>query len=141
MAENTNGPNCLPNVAAAPRVFVFQCSSESYLGCIENGLFGSNAEWPLSVKKGDFCLLHHYDAGTLLGLWRAETDGGRNLVKKAWNGRFPFQVRVVLASPKMSEVPKQLLAAFQVDPAIGKFDSGVEEQLAKSIVESMLGQK
>jgi hypothetical protein len=124
-------------MATSTRVFVFQCSSETYLGCMEQGVFGSNVDWPLSVRKGDYCLLHHYDAGTLLGLWQAETDGGRNLARKAWNGKFPYQVKVTLVSPKVIEVPKALVAEFGCDPAIGKFDSVVEESLAGKIVEAM----
>ena len=120
-----------------PALFVFQCSSETYLGCMEQGLFGSNADWPLTVNQGDFCLLHHYDAGTLLGLWRAESNGGRNLVKRAWNGRFPFQVKVTLASSKPIEVPGTLLAEFQVDPAGGKFDPAVKQSLAVKIIAAM----
>jgi hypothetical protein len=77
--------------------------------CIEKGLFGSNDPWPLQVKAGDACLLHHYEYDTLFGLWRATTDGGRRLVPKAWGGKFPFQVRIALATPSIAELPKGTL--------------------------------
>ncbi len=124
-----------------PRLYIFECSSETYLGCIEKSVFGSNKPWPLQVLKGDYCLLHHYDAGSLFGLWRAESNGGRNLVPKAWNGKYPYQVKVAVASAKIIELPKNLMAEFNVDPAVGRFDNVVEGQLAKLIVESMRGGK
>lgn len=88
------------------RAFVFQCSANTYAECIELGLFGSNSPWPLQVRRGDFCLLHHYEYDTLLALWRADSDGGKRLVGRAWAGKFPFQVRVSLATPAIVELPK-----------------------------------
>jgi len=76
--------------------FVFECNSETYLACMENGVFCSNKPWPLKIVQGDLCLLHHYDAGCMFALWTAETNGGRNLVPKLWNGKFPYQVKVKL---------------------------------------------
>ncbi|MBK9386446.1 MAG: hypothetical protein IPN34_16665 [Planctomycetes bacterium] len=92
-------------------VFVFQCSSNTYLDCLQQQLFGSNDPWPLKVKAGDFCLLHHYEFDTHFALWRATTDGGRKLVAKAWGGKFPFQVRVALTTPALVELPKGSLGS------------------------------
>jgi len=92
--------------APATRAFVFQCSSNTYSECIEHSLFGSNTPWPLQVRRGDYCLLHHYEYDTLLALWRAESDGGKRLIARAWSGKFPFQVRVVLVTPSIIELPK-----------------------------------
>lgn len=127
--------------ATPPTVYIFECSSETYLGCIEKSVFGSNKPWPLQVLKGDYCLLHHYDAGSLFGLWRAESNGGRNLVPKAWNGKYPYQVKVAVASAKIVEVSKNLLAEFNVDPAVGRFENVVNDEIARMIVGSFLGQK
>jgi hypothetical protein len=126
---------------ALPKLYIFQCSSETYLACIEKSVFGSDKPWPLQVHKGDFCLLHHYDAGSLFGLWQAESNGGRNLVPKAWNGKYPYQVKVAVASAKIIEVPKNVMAEFEIDPAVGRFDNLVEDQLAKLIVESLQNAK
>jgi hypothetical protein len=119
------------------RLFVFQCSAETYLTCMEHSLFGSNKEWPLSVKRGDYCLLHHYDAGTILGLWQADGDGARNVVKQSWNGRFPYQVKVKLVSGKAIEVPKTLLGELGADPATGKFDERIVCEIASRIIQEM----
>jgi len=126
-----------PGPATPSKVYIFECSSETYLACIEKSVFGSNKPWPLQVLKGDFCLLHHYDAGSLFGLWRAESNGGRNLVPRAWNGKYPYQVKVAGASSKIIEVPKNLMAQFDVDPAAGRFDNVVEDQLARVVIETL----
>ncbi len=96
---------------AAAKLFVFQCSGNTYMECIEKNVFGSNDPWPLQVKKGDYCLLHHYEYDTLLALWRAECDSGKKLVAKAWGGRFPFQVKIALLAPTIVELPKGTLGA------------------------------
>jgi hypothetical protein len=92
--------------ASAVRAFVFQCSGNTYMECIQRSLFGSNDPWPLQVRKGDYCLLHHYEYDTLLGIWQAESEGGKRIVAKAWRGKFPFQVRVALLTPTIVELPK-----------------------------------
>jgi hypothetical protein len=94
---------------ANPKLFVFQCSGNTYMECIEKGVFGSNDPWPLQVKAGDPLLLHHYEYDTLFGLWSAATDGGKKLVAKAWGGKFPFQVRITLATASIVELPKGTL--------------------------------
>lgn len=62
------------------QTFVFECSSSTYLDCVEKNLFGSNKPWPLEIKAGDYCLLHHYEIGGLPGLWQARSSGGKNIV-------------------------------------------------------------
>lgn len=97
--------------SAPLRAFVFQCSGNTYMECIEKSVFGSNDAWPLQVKKGDYCLLHHYEYDSLFGLWRAEIDGGKKLVAKAWGGKFPFQARIALLTPTVVELPKGTLGS------------------------------
>ena len=117
--------------------YVFECNSETYLGCVENGVFGSNKPWPLKILAGDLCLLHHYDAGCLFALWKAETNGGRNLVPKLWNGKFPYQVKVKLVTSRIAEVPKSVLTEFDANPAVGRFDNVLDEEFLDAIVESL----
>ena len=122
----------------ATPTFIFECSSSTYLDCVGKNVFGSNKPWPLEIKAGDYCLLHHYEIGGLLGLWKATTDGGRNLVPKMWGGKFPYQVKVQLVIPKVSDVPKKLLADFGIDPAKGRFDNCVDDDLAEDLIHAML---
>ena len=95
------------------RLFVFQCSGNTYMECIEKSVFGSNAPWPLQVRKGDHCVLHHYEYDTLLALWTAESNSGKKLVPKAWSGKFPFQVRVALLTPSIIELPKSSVGSVE----------------------------
>ena len=129
----------MKNVKATPKVYMFICSSETYIACIEKSVFGSDKPWPLQIAAGDFCLLHHYEAGAVFGLWKAASSGGRNLAPKAWGKKFPYQVNVTLASSKIADIPKHLLAEFKIDPAVGRFDWIVEPQLSAKIIQAMQG--
>ena len=115
-----------------PKTFIFECSSSTYMDCMEKSLFGSNKPWPLEIKQGDYCLLHHYEIGGLLGLWRATSDGGKNIVPKIWGGKFPYQVRIQLAIPKAIEVPRSLLAELGADPSVGRFEPWSRRSTGKS---------
>src|SRR3974377_2259168 len=90
------------------KLYIFECSTATYLECMQKSVFGSNLPWPTQIKKGDHCCLYHYEVGTLFALWQAATHGGRNLVPKGWGGRFPFHVKVTLAlaTPTILEIPK-----------------------------------
>jgi hypothetical protein len=120
------------------QTYVFECNSGTYMDCIEQSVFGSNKPWPLEIKDGDYCLLHHYEIGGLLGIWQAVGNGGRNLVPGLWKNKFPFQVRVKLLLPKPAEVPRKLLAEHGINPAMGRFDHCVDEDLAEEIIRAML---
>jgi hypothetical protein len=124
-----------------PSVFIFECSSSTYLDCVEKNLFGSNKPWPLEIKTGDYCLLHHYEIGGLLGLWQATSNGGKNLVPKIWGGKFPYQVKVKLVIPKVTEVPKSVLKKLGVDAAVGRFDNCVDEEFGEDLIRSLLPPK
>ena len=119
--------------------FIFECSSSTYLDCIEKNLFCSNKPWPLEMKAGDYCLLHYYEIGGLLSLWQATLNGGRNLMPTIWGGKFPFQVKVKLVIPKVTDVPKSVLKKLGVDAAVGRFDNCVDEDMAEDLVKSLLG--
>ena len=118
--------------------FIFECSSSTYLDCVEKNLFGSNKPWPLEIKTGDYCLLHHYEIGGLLGLWQSTCDGGKNLVPKVWGGKFPYQVKVKLVIPKVTDVQKSVLKKLGVDAAVGRFDNCVDDDMAVDLVRSLL---
>lgn len=120
------------------QTFIFECNSGTYMDCMEKNLFGSNKPWPLEIKTGDYCLLHHYEIGGLLGLWQATCNGGRGLVPKVWGGKFPYQVRVKLVIPKVTDVPKQVLTKLGIDAAVGRFDNCVDEDMAEDLVRSLL---
>jgi len=104
---------------------------------VQKGLFGSNLPWPLQIKKGDHCCLYHYEVGTMFGLWQATTDGGKNLVPKAWGGRFPFQVKVALVTPEIISIPKAEIGEAFLNPASGKFQNIIEGKPADDLLRAV----
>ena len=70
----------------------------------------------------------------MFGLWQAVADGGKNLVPKAWGGRFPFQVKVALASPEIISLAKAILGDAFLDPATGKFHNIIEGESAEALL-------
>lgn len=118
--------------------FVFKCSSGTYLDCVGKNLFGSNEPWPLEIREGDYCFLHHYEVGGLFGLWEATSNGGRNLVPGLWKGKFPYQVKVRLVLPSVATVPAEVLDELGADPAACSFDSRLDDDMATTLVNSLL---
>lgn len=115
----------------ATNAYIFECSSGTYMECMDRQLFGSNLPWPKQVSKGDLCLLHHYEVGTVFGLWEAADAGAARIVPKAWGGRFPFQVRVRLLTAEVIEVPKDFVAEMLTDPAKGRIRNIMEPASAE----------
>lgn len=117
--------------------YIFECSTATYLDCVQKGLFGSNLPWPLQIKKGGHCCLYHYEVGTLFGLWQAVSDGGKNLAPKAWGGRFAFQVKVALVTPEIISIPKAEIGEAFLDPASGKFQNIIEGKPADDLLRAV----
>ena len=105
---------------------------------MEKNVFGSNKPWPLEIEEGDYCLLHHYEIGELLGLWKATCNGGRNLVPKIWGGKFPYQARVELLTPQTAGVPQKVLENLGAD-ASGRFEHSLDGDFAENLIEFFLG--
>jgi hypothetical protein len=117
------------------RIVIFECSANTYPDCIQMGLFGSNLPWPLQVKSGDICFLYHYEVATLFGVWRADGGGARNIVPKAWSGRFPFQVRVKPVSPDIVEVPKDIVVALTAGSSDGRLANMPSPELTRALLD------
>jgi hypothetical protein len=83
----------------------------------------------------NYCCLYHYEVNTLFGLWQANGDGGKNLVPKAWGGRFPFQVKVTLVTPGIIELPKTNVIESVLNPATGKIDNVLEGGRAETLLQ------
>lgn len=123
------------------KTFIFECSTATYLDCVQKNLFGSNLSWPLQLKTGDYCCLYHYEVETLFGLWQASSEGGKNLVPKAWGGRFPFQAQVSLTTPDIIELPKAKIIEYVFNQATGKFDNVLEGDRAESLLQMFRNQR
>lgn len=53
--------------------------------------------------------------------------------------KLPYQVKVKLVIPKVTDVPKAVLKKLGVDAAVGRFDNCLHEDTADDLVQSLLG--
>lgn len=61
-----------------------------FIRCPSGGQYGPHSK----AKKGDLLFLADFSAWTVTGIFTAKSDAGLNLDKNAWNGRFPWQIKV-----------------------------------------------
>jgi len=82
-------------------------------------LFGNNKVYgatAMRVKKGDFLFLWNLDSDLLYGVFRASTNAQLNLVPEAWNGKYPYQVKVeAVGKIHPLREAKKLLATLNID--------------------------
>lgn len=87
----------MKNVVRAPDGHIFACTSKSEQECFNRMLFATNhiyGENVLKVKRGDLLFLLNFDTDTLYGTFLAKSNGAKDIVSKAWKGRYPYQVQV-----------------------------------------------
>lgn len=80
-----------------PNGYVLACTSKSERECFDRMLFATNRVYGdnvLKIRKGDLLFLLNLDTDTLYGTFKAASDGAKDLVPEAWNGRYPYQVQV-----------------------------------------------
>lgn len=70
----------------------FICSEDTHEESFERKLFGNDTR--KDVQKGDTLFLYDLINGKTYGPFTAETDINKNIVQGAWNGKYPWQVRV-----------------------------------------------
>lgn len=76
---------------------IFACTNKTERECFDRMLFSTNklyAEKALRVKKGDFLFLLNLDTDTLYGVFEAKSEGKKDIVPTAWDGKYPYQVEV-----------------------------------------------
>ena len=76
---------------------IFVCTDKTEKECFDRMLFSTNkihAENALQVKKGDILFLFNLDTDTLYGVFRAKSDGRKDIVPEAWGGKYPYQVEI-----------------------------------------------
>jgi DNA modification methylase len=79
------------------RGHIFACTTKTEKECLDRMLFASNKVYEnkvMQVKKGDPLFLFNVDSGALYGVFKATSHGAKNIVPEAWNGSYPYQVRV-----------------------------------------------
>lgn len=74
---------------------IWICSNKTQNECLERNLFGDKSDYfRKRVRKGEFCFLYNCQTDTLFGVFVAVSDPGWNLEPEAWDGEFPYQIRV-----------------------------------------------
>jgi DNA modification methylase len=87
----------MKGVVQAPAGHIFACTHKSEQECFDRMLFATNhvyGENVLKIKKGDLLFLLNVDTDILYGTFLATSDGAKDIVPEAWEGRYPYQVRV-----------------------------------------------
>lgn len=70
----------------------YLCNAGTRPECIRRQLVGDEEQHP--VSPGDTILLYDYSENEIYGPMTALTPSTKNIVKDAWGGNYPFQVRV-----------------------------------------------
>jgi DNA modification methylase len=76
---------------------IFVCTNKTEQECLQRMLFGTSklyADDALAVKSGDLLFLLNVNSNVLYGIFRARSDGRKNIVPEAWRGKYPYQVEV-----------------------------------------------
>jgi DNA modification methylase len=109
------------------RGFLFACTDKSEKECLDRLLFSTDKLYGpivIRIRAGDLLFLNNLDQDTLLGIFIAESDGGFNIQPEAFNGRYPYQVKVkALGEVITAKKAKNLLHEFEVrrnTPLFGK---------------------
>jgi DNA modification methylase len=79
------------------RGYIFACTSKSEKECFDRMLFATgklHGENVLNIRKNSLLFLVNLDSNTLYGTFRAKSDGAKDLIPEAWNGKYPYQVHV-----------------------------------------------
>jgi DNA modification methylase len=95
LRENTL--QAMDRTEALIRGFVFACTRKTEAECFERLLFGTEKQYGpivLRVRGGDLLFLHNLDTDTLYGVFKAASNGDFNIQPDAWNGKYPYQVKV-----------------------------------------------
>ena len=77
------------------RAFVFVCTTKTRAECFDKSLFGNSKAYGatvLRIKRGDVLFLNDLSDDTLLGIFKAATDGRKDIITDAWGGKYPYQV-------------------------------------------------
>lgn len=79
--------------------YVFLCANSTEKECFQRLLLGGKREYKKKVpqvKIGDNLFLYNYQESLLYGPFKATSEAREDIEPDAWNGKFPWQVKVEL---------------------------------------------
>jgi len=103
------------------------CDANTEEECLWRNLFGDKIKKLqdlIEIKPGDIGLLFNFDKDELMGIFRACSKAQVNIEPKAWNGKFPAQVRVELIS-ELQRIKDATYILNKTGAAMGQLASGV----------------
>ena len=109
------------------RCFIMLCDSSTEEECLRRNLFGNKAnklQDLIEIKSGDIGLLFNFDKDELIGIFRACSKAQINIEPKAWNRKFPAQVRVELIG-ELRRIKDATYILNKTGAAMGQLASGV----------------
>jgi len=109
------------------RGFLFASTRKTEEECFKKMLFGTEAFYGpivIRIRKGDLLFLNNLDTNNLYGVFKAVSDGDFNIQPDAWEGKYPYQVKVeVLGEKIILTNAKKILNKFGIKrntPLFGK---------------------
>lgn len=77
--------------------YIFACTNKTEKECFDRMLFATNKLYGDNVfqlKKGDLLFLYNMDKNVLYGIFKAKSDGKKDLIPNAWGGKYPYQIEI-----------------------------------------------
>jgi len=100
------------------RGFFFACTAKSEAERLKRLLFGTEKTYGpivLRIRNGDLLFLNNLTENTLLGIFKAVSNGNFNIQPDAWKGKYPYQVKVDILGEKITlDNAEKILADFKI---------------------------